>query len=106
MLALYRELLRAPPRAAPPCGGWTPPGWRPRGLPGTLWVRRDEDGDQALVCLHTAPADAELELPFDGSWTVALDSADERFGGPGAGRLDGTLLARADSAIVLVSGDA
>ena len=47
-------------------------------LPGTLWVRRDEDGDQALVCLHTAPADAELELPFEGSWTVALDSADER----------------------------
>jgi len=75
-------------------------------MPGTLWVRRDQDGDQALVCLHTGPADADLELPFEGSWRVALDSADERFGGPGAGRLDGSLLARADSAIVLVSGDA
>jgi maltooligosyltrehalose trehalohydrolase len=105
MLALYRELL-ALRRSRPALRRLDTARVETARLPGTLWVRRDEDGDQALVCLHTAPADAELELPFEGSWTVALDSADERFGGPGAGRLDGTLLARADSAIVLVSGDA
>jgi maltooligosyltrehalose trehalohydrolase len=71
-----------------------------------LWVRRFTDGDEALVCLYTGEGEARLDLPFEGPWRVVLDTADERFGGAGAGGLEGALHVRSRSAVVMVPADA
>ena len=48
-----------------------------------LWVRRRAAGAQALLLLHLGEAEASLAFPA-GVWTRALDSAEERWGGPGS----------------------
>jgi len=91
VLALHRELLRlrrelaplhAPdPRCVETARTDTPP---------VVWVRRWGGGAQVLVALHFGDEEATLELPFsDRQWRPLVDSADTRFAGPGAGRLDG-----------------
>ena len=105
MLALYRELLRlrrelAPLRALDPRGvevarADTPP---------VVWVRRTAaGGEAALLCLNFGPEPARLEVPFRGEWRPLLDSADVRFGGPGAGSLAETLEVQ-PTAFVLLGG--
>jgi hypothetical protein len=53
-------------------------------------VRRWDDADTVLLCLHADEGEAELDPPFPGPWRPVLDTADARFGGPGAGGLSGS----------------
>ena len=86
LLALYKELLRlrrelaalSPARNEPRHAGSldTPP---------VVWLHREAGGRQVLALFHFGAADAEplLDLPR-GQWQRVLDSADARWGGPGA----------------------
>jgi maltooligosyltrehalose trehalohydrolase len=69
--------------------------------PPVVWLRRWDDQEQVLACLHYGEADAELDIPFAGAWGVALDSADARFGGPGGGALGARLAVRARSFVLM-----
>jgi hypothetical protein len=63
------------------------------------------DGGAALLCLHFGPEPCRIEVPFhDAEWGPLLDSADVRFGGPGAGGLDGALLVQPTSFVLLGGG--
>ena len=74
-----RAAPRAPARcaaSAPPCGGCDHrPGGDRRGRPGVLGCAADEDGDSALVCLHTARRRRRLALAARRPVDAALDSA-------------------------------
>jgi maltooligosyltrehalose trehalohydrolase len=67
--------------------------------PPVVWLRRWDDQEQVLACLHYGEADAELDIPFAGAWGV--DSADARFGGPGGGALGARLAVRARSFVLM-----
>jgi maltooligosyltrehalose trehalohydrolase len=104
VLAWYRELLRLR-RELPALD---------RGDPGSLetarsddppvvWVRRTAGSQEAVACLHFGESDVELEIPFAGSdLRVALDSADARFAGPGAGAFAGRRLRVRPTSFVLL----
>jgi maltooligosyltrehalose trehalohydrolase len=97
VLAWYRELLRlhrAGPEVLETVRSDEPP---------VVWVRRVAGGHESIACLHFGEADRELEIPFARTGLgVALDSADARFAGPGAGSLDhGRLHVRATSFVLL-----
>ncbi len=107
MLALYTELLRLrrelgalrslDPRGVEVARADAPP---------VVWVlRTGAGGEDALLCLHFGREPARLEVPFGTGWRTLLDSADVRFGGPGAGRLDGALEVQ-PTAFVLLGGGA
>jgi maltooligosyltrehalose trehalohydrolase len=108
MLALYRELLRLRREHAPLRG------LDPRGVevargdePPVVWVRRGAaGGESALLCLHFGAEAARLEPPFrDAEWRAVLDSADVRFGGPGAARIGEGPAVQPTSFVVLAGGD-
>ncbi|HET6850034.1 MAG TPA: malto-oligosyltrehalose trehalohydrolase [Gaiellales bacterium] len=74
MLELYRTLLRL--RRERPSLRRLDPGRVETALaPGTTWVGRRCEGDEALICLHTAESAADLELPRAGAWSVAVDTS-------------------------------
>jgi maltooligosyltrehalose trehalohydrolase len=103
MLALYTELLRlrhelAPLRALDPRGVEV----ARTDVPPVVWVlRTGAGGEDALLCLHFGREPARLEVPFGAGWRMLLDSADVRFGGPGAGRLGETLEVQPTSFVLL-----
>ncbi len=78
--------------------------------PPVVWVLRTgadggSDGGAALLCLHFGREPCRLEVPFhDAEWEPLLDSADVRFGGPGAGGLDGALSVQPTSFVLLGGG--
>ena len=74
--------------------------------PPVVWLRRWDDHEQVLACLHFGDRDAELDVPFVGAWNVVLDSADARFGGPGAGALTERLAVRARSLVLMTEAEA
>jgi hypothetical protein len=71
-----------------------------------VWVRRTAaNGDCALLCLHFGREARRLEMPFrDAAWRTLVDSADVRFGGPGAGGLDEGLTVQPTSFVLLAGG--
>ena len=107
MLDLYRELLRlrrqlAPLRDLDPDRveiGRTDD-------PAVIWMLRgDPASETVLVCLHFGPEPRLLDVPFTGERTTLIDSADARFGGPGAvAPSGGAVTAQPQSFLVL--GDA
>jgi len=101
VLAWYRELLRmrrAARESLETVRSDEPP---------VVWVRRVAEGHEWIACLHLGEADRELEIPFArAGLRVALDSADARFAGPGAGWLaGGRLHVRPTSFVLLEVGD-
>jgi hypothetical protein len=105
MLAFYRELLRLRRERAPLAGD--DPGRLETTRsddPPVVWVRRAAGAQEVLVCLHFGEHDAALDVPISGEWRVALDSADARFAGPGAARLEGRRLAARPTSFVLLEG--
>jgi maltooligosyltrehalose trehalohydrolase len=48
-----------------------------------LWLRRFTPEAQTLLLLHLGESEANVTFPA-GAWTRALDSAEERWGGPGS----------------------
>jgi hypothetical protein len=69
-------------------------------------VRRVAEGHECIACLHFGEADRELEIPFArAGLRVALDSADARFAGPGAGALAGGRLHVRPTSFVLLEVD-
>ena len=108
VLAWYRELLRR--RRELPALDRGDPGsveTAQSDNPPVVWVRRAAGTREAIACLHFGDSDRELESPFAApGLRVALDSADTRFAGPGAGALDGRRLhARATSFVLMEGGD-
>jgi maltooligosyltrehalose trehalohydrolase len=104
MLALYRDLLELR-REHPALRRLDTSRVETSRSPDVLWVRRWEAGEAVLLCLHTGREDRELELPSAEPWEVVLDTAGERYGGPGAGSLHGERLrVRARSAVLLQAG--
>ena len=87
MLDLYRELLRLR-RELPPLRDLDPDRAEVARTddPPVVWMQRgDPAGKTVLVCLHFGTEPRLLDVPFAGSGRdVLLDSADARFGGPGA----------------------
>jgi maltooligosyltrehalose trehalohydrolase len=107
MLALYGELLSlrrglAPLRALDPRGVEVARSDQPP----VVWVLRTEaGGNSALLCLHFGRDACRLEVPFhDAEWRTLIDSADVRFGGPGAGGLDAALTLQPTSFVLLGGG--
>jgi len=50
-----------------------------------LWVRRNRDSTQTVLALNFAPAEVLCVLPLGvGQWGKLLDSAEERWAGPGS----------------------
>jgi maltooligosyltrehalose trehalohydrolase len=107
VLALYRELLRLRRDLGPLARLDRERAETARSdRPPVVWLRRWDAGDQVLACLHFGDRDTELDIPFDGAWNVVLDSAEERFGGPGRGRLGERLAVRAHSLVLMTEGAA
>jgi maltooligosyltrehalose trehalohydrolase len=84
--ACYAALLRARrevPAVAHPESGEPLP--RLHG-PALAWSRTGPDGGRALVIVNPAPEPVTVALDGEhaGDWSVALDTADEAYGGPGA----------------------
>ena len=108
VLAWYRELLRLR-RELPALDRGDPGGLETaRGDdPPVVWVRRAAGPQEAIACLHFGESDRELEIPFARpGLRVALDSAEARFGGPGAGALAGRRLhVRAASFVLLEAAE-
>ena len=74
MLELYRTLLRlrrTRPALRRPDTGRV----ETSVAPGTTWVRRWCETDEALICLHTDATAAELAVPWAGDWAVAVDTS-------------------------------
>jgi maltooligosyltrehalose trehalohydrolase len=105
MLDLHRELLRLRRELGPlrdPDPGRVETARTD--APPVVWVRRWDEAAQILLVLHFGTGEARLEVPFaDADWRPLLDSADTRFGGPGAGRLQGCLT-MAPTSFVLLEG--
>jgi maltooligosyltrehalose trehalohydrolase len=102
MLRLYGELLRLR-RERPALRRPDPARAETSSVGDALWARRWEDGDAVALCINAGAGEAELEPPFPGRWTPLLDTADARFGGPGAGgrAASGRLRVAGRSAVVL-----
>ena len=86
MLDLYRELLRLR-RELRPLRDLDPDRVEIARAddPAVVWMLRgDPLGETVLVCLHFGPEPRLLDVPFAGERPVLMDSADARFGGPGA----------------------
>ena len=96
LLALYRELTRLrrthPAVAAPAAGDAQPSSFGDQRL---AWVRDHPDG-AALVAVNASDEPGELPLAT-GPWTVELDTAETRWGGPGTGPGGGTSFPAGDS---------
>lgn len=88
LLALHRELIRlrkACPALSVPEG---PLAGKTEAVPferdKALLVLRVNGGNRAAALFHFGDSPAELSLPLPGKrWATALDSSDERWGGPG-----------------------
>jgi maltooligosyltrehalose trehalohydrolase len=82
---LYAELLRLrrtlPALAATPRGR---PDVMATHVPPALLLHRQGGGAEAACALNFGPAEARLELPWQGSWQRRLDTADAAWDGPGA----------------------
>jgi maltooligosyltrehalose trehalohydrolase len=104
MLGLYRELLRLR-RELPPLRDLDPDRVEVARMddPPVVWMLRgDPAGETVLVCLHFGHEPRLLDVPFAGDRTVLLDSADARFGGPGAvAPAGGAITAHPQSCLVL-----
>jgi maltooligosyltrehalose trehalohydrolase len=74
--------------------------------PPVVWVLRGEPtGEAALLCLHFGAEARRLPVPFGhGGWRALLDSADARFGGPGAVDPAGGEIAVSPQSFVLLGG--
>jgi maltooligosyltrehalose trehalohydrolase len=107
MLDLYRELLRRR-RELPPLRDLAPDRVEIARTddPAVVWLLRgDPASETVLVCLHFGPEPRLLDVPFTGERTTLIDSADARFGGPGAvAPSGGAVTAQPQSFLVL--GDA
>jgi maltooligosyltrehalose trehalohydrolase len=70
--------------------------------PPVVWMLRgDLAAGGVAVCLHFGRERHELQVPFAGAADVLVDSADERFAGPGAvAPRDGTITAQPQSVVV------
>jgi maltooligosyltrehalose trehalohydrolase len=101
MVELYRTLLGLR-RARPALRRLDPGRVETAVAPGTTWVRRWCEGDEALICLHTDAAAAELPLPRAGQWTVAVDTSGTL--APGAG-ICGAIQVPGRCALVLLRED-
>ena len=108
MLGLYRELLRLR-RDLPPLRDLDPR-WvdvsRMDDPPVVWMLRGDPTGETVLVCLHFGDEPRLLDVPFAGAGRrVLIDSADARFGGPGAvAPSGGAITAQPTSFLVLGGG--
>jgi hypothetical protein len=71
-------------------------------VPGTTWVRRWWDDDEALICLHTDDTAAELPLPRAGGWAVAVDTSGALAAAAG---VSGSVRVTGRCALVLLRGD-
>jgi maltooligosyltrehalose trehalohydrolase len=84
LLDLHRELLalrrRHPAIAGPDAGEATP---SRHGAEALAWHRRAVD-HEVVVVVNPGDAPVEVALARPGPWRVVLDTADERFAGPGA----------------------
>jgi maltooligosyltrehalose trehalohydrolase len=101
MLELYRALLRL--RAERPALRQLDPGRVETAVvPGTTWVRRWWDDDEALICLHTDDTAAELPLPRAGGWAVAVDTSGTLAAAAG---VSGSVRVTGRCALVLLRGD-
>jgi len=71
--------------------------------PPVVWaLRGDLTQGGVAVCLHFGRERRELPVPFAGTGRVLLDSADVRYGGPGAAAAaDGAITAQPQSVVVL-----
>ncbi|HEX9122026.1 MAG TPA: malto-oligosyltrehalose trehalohydrolase [Actinomycetota bacterium] len=83
LLALHRQLLRLR-RERPALRTSTKEGletWADSRA-GILHLRRRTEDDEAVASFHFGTEPAPVTLP-EGAWTLAVDSADPRWGGPG-----------------------
>ncbi len=54
--------------------------------PRVLYVRRWEEGEEAILLVHFGNSLTEIKIPIPpGPWKKQLDSQEERWGGPGSG---------------------
>jgi maltooligosyltrehalose trehalohydrolase len=104
MLDLYRALLRL--RHDTPALRDLDPGsvdvTRTDDPPVVWTLRGDPAAGGVAVCLHFGREQRALPVPFGGAVQVLLDSADARFGGPGAvAPARGAITAQPQSVVVL-----
>jgi hypothetical protein len=67
-------------------------------------LRGDPASDTVVVCLHFGNEPRLLDVPFGGAGRVLLDSADVRFGGPGAVGPSGGAITAAPQSVVVLEG--
>jgi maltooligosyltrehalose trehalohydrolase len=106
MLALYRELLRLR-RELAPLRDLDPDRVEVTRTddPAVVWMLRgDPASDTVVVCLHFGNEPRLLDVPFGGAGRVLLDSADVRFGGPGAVGPSGGAITAAPQSVVVLEG--
>jgi maltooligosyltrehalose trehalohydrolase len=98
MLELYRRLLELR-RTRPALRRLDTGRVETHAVPGATWIRRWADGDEVLVCLHTGGAPAELAVPREGLWRLAVDTGGSLE--PGTD-VSGSVAVAARSALVLL----
>jgi maltooligosyltrehalose trehalohydrolase len=106
VLALYRELLRLR-RELAPLRDLDPDRVEVTRTddPAVVWMLRgDPASDTVVVCLHFGNEPRLLDVPFGGAGAVLLDSADARFGGPGAVAPSGGAITAAPQSVVVLEG--
>jgi len=106
MLDLYRELLRLR-RDLAPLRDLAPDRVEIARTddPAVVWMLRgDPASETVLVCLHFGPEPRVLDIPFAGEWTALIDSADARFGGPGAVAPSGGAVTAQPQSFVVLGG--
>jgi maltooligosyltrehalose trehalohydrolase len=106
MLDLYRELLRLR-RELPPLRDLDPDRVEVARTddPAVVWMLRgDPAGETVLVCLHFGHEPRLLDVPFAGERTALIDSADSRFGGPGAAAPSGGAITAQPQSFVVLGG--
>jgi len=106
MLDLYRELLRLR-RDLAPLRDLAPDRVEIARTddPAVVWMLRgDPASETVLVCLHFGPEPRVLDIPFAGERTALIDSADARFGGPGAVAPSGGAVTAQPQSFVVLGG--
>jgi maltooligosyltrehalose trehalohydrolase len=106
MLDLYRELLRLR-RELPPLRDLDPDRVEVARMddPAVVWMLRgDPARETVLVCLHFGHEPRLLDVPFAGERSVLIDSADARFGGPGASAPSGGAVTAQPQSFVVLGG--
>jgi maltooligosyltrehalose trehalohydrolase len=106
VLDLYRELLRLRTEL-PPLRDLDPDRLEVTRTddPAVVWMLRgDPASGTAVVCLHFGNEPRLLDLPFGEVGRVLLDSADARFGGPGAVAPSGGAITAAPQSVVVLEG--